>query len=114
MAEELVPIQENDYNELLLQTIAAIKHARIKVARHIAAIASNTYCEIGKLLHEKKLYQLGKESDLEKLKQLVSVIVAEKMHHLGAELINPKLQQFVGDIQRPYQNPIVKVGIALS
>ena len=46
MAEELVPIQENDYNELLLQTVAVIEHSRIKVARHVASTASNTYCEI--------------------------------------------------------------------
>ena len=55
MAEELVPIQENDYKELLLQTVAVIEHARVKVARHITATANNTYWEIGKLLHEKKL-----------------------------------------------------------
>lgn len=55
MEEELVPIQEKAYNELLLQAVAVIEHARIKVARHIAATASNTYWEIGKLLHEKKL-----------------------------------------------------------
>jgi hypothetical protein len=40
MAEELVPIQENDYKELLLQTVAVIEHARVKVARHITATAS--------------------------------------------------------------------------
>lgn len=55
MAEELFPIQESDYNELLLQTVAVIEHVRIKVTRHIAATASNTYWEIGKLLYEKKL-----------------------------------------------------------
>lgn len=48
MAEELVPIQKNDYNELLLQTVAVIDPARIKVTRYNAAIASNSYCEIGK------------------------------------------------------------------
>lgn len=55
MAEEIVPIQENEYIELLLQTVAVIERARINVARHIAVTASNTYWEIGKLLHEKKL-----------------------------------------------------------
>lgn len=40
MAEELVPIQENDYKELLLQTVAVIEHARVKVARHITATAN--------------------------------------------------------------------------
>ncbi|MBO7068761.1 MAG: DUF1016 family protein [Bacteroidaceae bacterium] len=55
MAEELVPIKENDYNELLLQTVAVIESARTSIARHIASTASNTYWEIGKLLHEKKI-----------------------------------------------------------
>jgi len=45
MAEELVSIHENDYNELLLQTIAVIEHARIKVGCHVAATESNTYWE---------------------------------------------------------------------
>ena len=36
---------------------------------------------------------------IEKLKQLVSVNGAEIMHQAGAELINPKLQQFVGELQ---------------
>ena len=55
MAEELVPIQENEYKELLLQTVAVIERARINVARRIATTASNTYWEIGRLLHEKKM-----------------------------------------------------------
>ena len=55
MAEELVPILENDYKELLLQTVAVIERARINVARRIATTASNPYWEIGRLLHEKKL-----------------------------------------------------------
>ena len=45
MAKELVSIHENDYNELLLQTIAVIEHARIKVGRHVAGTESNTYWE---------------------------------------------------------------------
>ena len=36
---------------------------------------------------------------IKKLKQLVSVNGAEKMHQAGAELINPKLQQSVGELQ---------------
>ena len=32
MAEEPVPIQENEYKELLLQTVAVIECARIYVA----------------------------------------------------------------------------------
>ena len=53
--EELIPIQENEYKELLLQTVAVIEHARINVARRIAATTSNTYWEIGRLLYERKL-----------------------------------------------------------
>lgn len=55
MSKELVPIQEKEYKELLLQTVAVIEHTRINVAFHLATTASNTYWEIGKLLHEKKL-----------------------------------------------------------
>ena len=53
MAEELVPIQENEYKELLRQAVAVIERARASVALHLAATASNTHWEIGKLLHEK-------------------------------------------------------------
>lgn len=42
MAEELFPILESEYKELLLQTVAVIERARINVARRIAASASNT------------------------------------------------------------------------
>lgn len=45
MAVEPVFIHENDYIELLLQTIAVIGHAGIKVGRHFAATESNTYWE---------------------------------------------------------------------
>lgn len=41
MAEEQVAIREYEYNELLLQAIAVIERDRVKVARHIAATASN-------------------------------------------------------------------------
>ena len=36
---------------------------------------------------------------IKKLKQFVSVNGAEKMHHVGAEMVNPKRQQSVGDLQ---------------
>ncbi|MBQ3944123.1 MAG: hypothetical protein II670_00740 [Alphaproteobacteria bacterium] len=63
---------------------------------------------------------------IKKMKQLVSVNGAEKMHQAGAELINPKLQRVVVELQfavnhsrikntklveifnDSYQNPIVK------
>ena len=37
--------------------------------------------------------------NIEKLKQLVSVIGAEKMHQVGAELMTSKLHQCVGELQ---------------
>ena len=55
MAEEIVPIQENDYKEILLQAVEVIETARSNIARHIASTASNTYWEIGKLLYDRKL-----------------------------------------------------------
>ena len=55
MADEIVPIQENDYKEILLQAVAVIETARSNIARHIASTASNTYWEIGKLLYDRKL-----------------------------------------------------------
>lgn len=109
MAEELVPMQENDYKELLLQSVAVIEHARIKVNRHIAAIASNIYWKIGKLLHEKKLYQPGKDIDSEKLKHLVSVIDAEKIRHVGAEMVYSKLHQPVGELRFAVNNGKIKL-----
>lgn len=48
-------ISENEYKELLLQTVAVIENARTRLARHMSITANNTYWEIGKLLYEKKL-----------------------------------------------------------
>lgn len=55
MAKDIVVIQENEYNEILRQAVAVIENSRTILARQIAVTASNTYWEIGKLLHEKKL-----------------------------------------------------------
>ena len=55
MANETVVIQEQEYKEILLHAVAIIEEARTSVARHMAATASNTYWEIGKLLYEKKI-----------------------------------------------------------
>ena len=55
MANEIIQFKESDYSELLQQAVAVIENARTSIARHIASAASNTYWEIGKLLHEKKL-----------------------------------------------------------
>ncbi len=53
MSNDIIQFKENDYNELLRQSVAVIENARTSIARHIANTASNTYWEIGKLLHEK-------------------------------------------------------------
>ena len=55
MEKEIALIQEQEYNEILRQAVAVIEGARTSVARHMAATASNTYWEIGKLLYEKKI-----------------------------------------------------------
>ena len=61
MVEGLFPIQENEYNELLLQTVAVIDNASTSIALHLAATASNTNWETGKLLHEKNDWSIKKE-----------------------------------------------------
>lgn len=55
MTNEDIHINENEYKEILLQTVAVIETARSNIARHIAATASNTYWEIGKILYDRKL-----------------------------------------------------------
>lgn len=55
MEENSIIVQDNEYNELLQHAVAVIDTARTKIARQVSATASNTYWEIGKLLHEKKL-----------------------------------------------------------
>ena len=55
MTNDIIQFKESDYSELLQQAVAVIENARTSIARHIASAASNTYWEIGKLLHEKKL-----------------------------------------------------------
>ena len=40
MAEELLPIQENEYKELLRQAVAVIENARASVAFHLVVTAS--------------------------------------------------------------------------
>ena len=50
-----IQFSAEDYQALLLQTVAVIESARSAVARHLMATTSNTYWEIGKLLHDKKL-----------------------------------------------------------
>lgn len=55
MTNEDIHINENEYKEILLQTVAVIETARSNIARHIAATDSNTYWEIGKILYDRKI-----------------------------------------------------------
>lgn len=55
MANEIIKIHDSEYNEILLRCVAVINNARKMLAQQVASIASNTYWEIGKLLHERKL-----------------------------------------------------------
>lgn len=55
MEEKNSLVVENEYNDLLRRTVAVIDNARTNIARHIVSTVSNTYWEIGKLLHERKL-----------------------------------------------------------
>ena len=55
MANEIIEIHQSEYNEILRRCVAVINSARKKLAQQVASIASNTYWEIGKLLHERKL-----------------------------------------------------------
>ena len=58
---------------------------------------NSTNFSVRNLWYMKQWYLFYAEN-MEKLKQLVSVINAEKMHHVGAERVNPKRQQSVGDL----------------
>lgn len=55
MGNDITKIHESEYNEILLRCVAVINNARKMLAQQVASIASNTYWEIGKLLHERKL-----------------------------------------------------------
>lgn len=55
MGNEIIKIHDSEYNEILLRCVAVINNARKMLAQQVASIASNTYWEIGKLLHERKL-----------------------------------------------------------
>ena len=79
MAEEIVPIQENDYKEILLQAVAVIETARSNIARHIASTASNTYWEIGKLLYDRKLESIHGSGVVKRL----SVDLKERYPQMG-------------------------------
>ena len=53
--ESIATLSEREYEELLRQAVAVIDQARTRVAQHLATESSNTYWEIGRLIHERKL-----------------------------------------------------------
>lgn len=55
MEENSIIVVEKEYNDLLRHAVEVIDTARTNIARQVSATASNTYWEIGKLLHEKRL-----------------------------------------------------------
>ena len=50
-----MPFNEEDYNELLQQTVAVIEVSRLRIAKQLNTVAMSSYWEIGKLLDERKL-----------------------------------------------------------
>lgn len=55
MTNGVMEIHESEYNEILRRCVAVINNARKMLAQQVASTASDTYWEIGKLLHERKL-----------------------------------------------------------
>ena len=50
-----MPFKEEDYNELLQQTVAVIEVSRLRIAKQLNTVAMSSYWEIGKLLDERKV-----------------------------------------------------------
>ena len=49
------PFNEDEYNELLQQTVAVIEKSRLQIAKQLNTVAMSSYWEIGKLLDERKI-----------------------------------------------------------
>jgi len=56
MAKEVksIRINESEYREILLRTVAVIDNARNMLAQNVCSIATNSYWGIGKILYEQK------------------------------------------------------------
>lgn len=100
-------IQENDYKEILLQAVAVIENARTNIARHLAVTASNTYWEIGKLLHEKKLES---KHGSQMVRQL-SVDLKERYPKMG---MSPRNLWYMKTFYERYEGSDVKVQRAVA
>ena len=54
MSKDIIHIQEQDYNEILRQTVAIIENTRLQIASKVNESVSSAYWEIGKILNEHK------------------------------------------------------------
>ena len=50
-----LPIKREDYESMLQHAVAVIEHARLEIAKHINGNIASAYCEIGKMLQERKV-----------------------------------------------------------
>ncbi len=50
-----LPVDRNDYSEILQHAVAVIEHTRTEIAKHVNVSVASAYWEIGKLLHERKI-----------------------------------------------------------
>lgn len=51
----LMPLGEQEYNELLLQVVAEIENARLTLSRQVSSTISGMHWNLGKLLFDKKI-----------------------------------------------------------
>lgn len=51
----LMPLGEQEYNELLLQAVAEIENARLSLSRQVSSTISGMHWNLGKLLFDKKI-----------------------------------------------------------
>lgn len=51
----LMPLGEQEYNELLLQAVAEIENARLTLSRQVSSTISGIHWNLGKLLFDKKI-----------------------------------------------------------
>lgn len=99
MAEELVPIQENDCDEKQLRSVALFSCCRLPAHHPQGGIAKNKNQYAAKLrqagaeLSREKLYHLGKEIDSEKLKQPFSELMRLKLQRVVGEKSNDNINK---------------------
>ena len=55
MANEIITINESEYNAILRQVVAVIEDSKTTIAKNINVSINTTHWKIGMLLHERKL-----------------------------------------------------------